>query len=86
MAYNEFSFDLLKSRFGVSVLDAPGIFRGIAPVASSAFFREQLKRNLPLISGVDTEKVRSELLIAPLFSGTARANRTPNRGVFRPGV
>lgn len=36
-------------------------------MAVSAFFREQLQRNLPLISGVDTEKVRSELLIAPLL-------------------
>jgi len=67
VTYDEFTFDLLGSRFGVSVVDAPGLFADTPPLPPSAFFREQLARNLPLVSGVDTEKVRSELLIAPLL-------------------
>lgn len=67
MAYNEFTFDLLRSRLGVTVADAPGIFRHAPPRPPGDLFREQLRRNLPLISGIDTEKVRSELIIAPVL-------------------
>lgn len=67
MTYNEFTFDLLRSRFGITIAEAPGMFRAMPPREPSDFFRETLRRNLPLVSGVNTEKARSELIIAPVL-------------------
>jgi hypothetical protein len=67
MAYSDFTLDLLEQRFGLTIQDRDGIFDSIPPVPVSDLFRQILKRNLPLVEGIGTEKVRSEMIIAPLL-------------------
>ena len=67
MAYNEFTFDMLEEQFGLTVTEVSGLFASTQPLPLTDYFRMQLARHRPLVVGVDTEKVRSELLIAPML-------------------
>jgi len=67
MAYNEFSIDNLKQRFGLQIDETSDLFAGVAPVAVSSLLQENLRENVPLALAISTEKSRSEMIIAPIL-------------------
>lgn len=67
MAYSEFSLRLLKERFGITATDSEDLFGDVPPLPATDFFQTLLQRHLPIVRGLGTEKVRSEMIIAPLL-------------------
>ena len=67
MSYERFTLNMLEQQFGLQLLEVSDLFATVKEVTTSAFLQTTLKRNLPLVMGKGTEKVRSELLIAPIL-------------------
>ena len=67
MAYSDFTLDALLHRFGVTVEIKTGLFSAIAPVSVGADFAAKLGEDVPFAVALDTEKARSEFIIAPLL-------------------
>ena len=67
MSYERFTLAMLEQQFDLRLLEVPDLFGAVKEISASAFLQTTLKRNLPLVMGKGTEKVRSELLIAPIL-------------------
>jgi hypothetical protein len=67
MAYESFTLDILTERFGLRFKEFDDLYAQIKPVAASELLLATLQRNLPLVVNKGTEKVRSELIIAPVL-------------------
>jgi hypothetical protein len=67
MAYGDFTLAELKQRFGLTLQEADNLFAHVAEVELPATLTDLLARYLPLAVNVNTEKARSELMIAPLL-------------------
>ncbi len=94
MAYSDFTLARVKEELGLTVLEGKSLFDAVLPIAPSTFLQEGLKRSRRFVTLVNTEKMRSEFLIAPilgeileavqdqgsLFSGTD-FNVDPARGL-----
>jgi hypothetical protein len=68
MAYSDFSLADLKARFLVAVSEDANLFEQISPVDLSAVLAGLLADNVPLALAIDTEKARSEFIIAPILA------------------
>ncbi|MCA1994000.1 MAG: hypothetical protein LDL41_18435 [Coleofasciculus sp. S288] len=67
MSYKDFSISKLKSLFNLRLIEqAEPVISKIA-VTPSAYIEETLKRNFRIAQSVSTEKIRSELMIAPIL-------------------
>lgn len=66
MPYGEFSLAEVKTKFGLTTAEWPDLFAGVPEVAPSPRLRSILDEFLPLALAINTEKAKSELLIAPL--------------------
>ncbi|MBD1804229.1 hypothetical protein H6F98_01905 [Microcoleus sp. FACHB-SPT15] len=68
MSYSDFiSFDQLIP-LGISQIRTVEKLVDFEPIAPSEFLTEALKRYIPLATAINTEKARSEYLIAPILS------------------
>ena len=67
MAYSDFTISLIKQRFGLQIDQSSDLFGDVAEVALPARLADILHRYLPLALNLNTEKARSELLIAPML-------------------
>ncbi|MCM0592245.1 MAG: hypothetical protein KA716_19380 [Gloeotrichia echinulata DEX184] len=67
MPYSQFSIETVETTFGISIMEAAGIFADISPVEYSDFLAQILKRYLPLALAIGTEKARSELILTPIL-------------------
>lgn len=67
MSYSEFTLSQLESEFNLILQERVEIFKAIQPVTPSALLKETLEENIPLALEIDTEKARSELIIAPVM-------------------
>lgn len=67
MAYSEFTLQELKRRFGLILDEDADLFSHASDLIVSDWLQETLHETLPLALAVNTEKVRSELLIAPIL-------------------
>ncbi len=67
MSYSEFTLSQLESEFSLILQERVKIFQDIKPVTPSHLLREILEENIPLALEIDTEKARSELIIAPIM-------------------
>ncbi|NEP35629.1 hypothetical protein [Moorena sp. SIO3B2] len=66
MSYRDFkSIAEVCNRFDLNIDESQNLFTDIAPVEVSELLQQILKRNIPLANAINTEKARSELLIAP---------------------
>jgi len=66
MSYSEFkNIAQVRNCFELNVDESQNIFADIPPVEVSEFLQQILERNIPLANAINTEKARSELLIAP---------------------
>ncbi len=67
MSYSDFTLRKIKTEFALQIAEAIDFF-GEAPVLEpSDFLQQTLQENLPLALAINTEKSRSEMIIAPIL-------------------
>jgi hypothetical protein len=81
MAYSDFTLMRVKAELGLIVTEGKSLFEAIATVPPSLHLQESLKRSEPFATLVNTEKVRSEFLIAPIL-GEVRAQAKSSVSLF----
>lgn len=64
MAFTDFTLDMLRVSFGLSIRQEP-LFTHVVPISIPAWLQETLARGMPLALG--SEKARSEFIIAPIL-------------------
>lgn len=67
MSYRDFNLKRVQDAFQIKMIEKPGIFAGIKPHPISHYLAETLQENVPLAVSINTEKARSELIIAPVL-------------------
>jgi len=73
VAYSDFkNIDDIKQRFHLKIASSDSLFANIPEVAVSALLQETLRENIPLALNINTEKARSELMIAPVLVETRK--------------
>ena len=75
MAYDAFTLARVQTDFGVTVQTGVNLFGHIPPVALDPAAALLLDRQRGLATAINTEKARSELLIAPLLTEVWRIGR-----------
>jgi hypothetical protein len=68
MSYRDFTLKEVTRRFGLSIAGSESLFAGAPEVKPSPLLRELLQEYLPLARAINTEKARSEFLIAPILA------------------
>lgn len=72
MAYSDFSLNSVKTSFDLTINESIDLFSNVQAIAPSELLKLTLKETIPLVSAINTEKARSELLIAPILLETRR--------------
>ena len=67
MFYSDFTLEKLENQFNLIIQERVELFQGVEPVAPSSLLREILEENIPLALEINTEKARSEMIIAPIL-------------------
>jgi hypothetical protein len=67
MSYSQFSIELIKTNFGITISELFGTFSDIPEVGYSDFLAQTLREYVPLALSIDTEKARSEFIVAPIL-------------------
>ncbi len=67
MSYSEFTLAKAKQDFGLTTLEKRDIFASIPELAASNLLTETLSYNLAIAFGSNSEKARSEFIIAPIL-------------------
>ena len=78
MAYSDFTLDDLKTQFQLALIEDRRLFADIKPVEVPAALHTLLEDNVYLALAIDTEKARSEFIIAPILA--------EYRKMFKPRV
>jgi hypothetical protein len=73
MAYSDFTLARVKEELGLTVLEGKSLFDTVVPITPSTFLQEGLKRSRRFVTLVNTEKMRSEFLIAPILGEVLEA-------------
>jgi len=77
MAYNNFTLIKVKKDFELTIDETQNLFQGVESLAASDFLTQTLDYYLPLATAINTEKARSEFIIAPIMGEIKR--RAKNR-------
>lgn len=64
MSYSNFDLKAVKQQLGIHLTEQEGLFSSVQEVAVSPVFQGILQENVPLARAINTEKARSELIIA----------------------
>ncbi len=75
MAYSEFSLAKAKQEFSLTTLEKRDIFAAVPELTASNLLAETLNYNLEIALGSNSEKARSELIIAPILVDLRRQLR-----------
>jgi len=67
MAYSDFNLSLVREAFGLVVEEPKSLFPNILPTQASDYLVTTLDENLALAIAINTEKARSEMVIAPVL-------------------
>ncbi|MEB3192352.1 MAG: hypothetical protein VKL42_18575 [Snowella sp.] len=67
MSYSDFSLSSVKKFFQLNLIEKADLFANCSELQPSPLLSETLKENLPLALASNTEKSRSEMLIAPIL-------------------
>jgi hypothetical protein len=67
MAFGDFDLKTVNERFGLTVDERSDLFSAIPPALLSARLRETLDQWAPAALAMNTEKARSEMIIAPIL-------------------
>ena len=66
MAYSDFNFDKIETELQLTIVEAD-LYASTPPLDSSPVLKEILQENVPLGLTINTEKARSEFIIAPML-------------------
>jgi hypothetical protein len=72
MAYNDFTLDALITQFRLQVHEESNAFASFTSLPISDLLQQMLQENLSLALDINTEKARSEFIIAPVLSEVRR--------------
>lgn len=72
MVFTDFTFDDLRTKLGLTLEEDRSLYDDVPPLAPSHLLAETLKDGVPLALGINTEKARSELNIAPVLMEVRR--------------
>jgi hypothetical protein len=64
MAYSEFTIKKVKDDFGLTIIENKDVFSNIKANQVSKYLKKALDDNVPLALAINTEKARSEFIIA----------------------
>ncbi|MCY7334184.1 MAG: hypothetical protein LH649_16355 [Pseudanabaena sp. CAN_BIN31] len=64
MSYSDFDLRKVKQNLGINLIEKENLFSSIRSVGITAYLQETLAENIPLARAINTEKARSELIIA----------------------
>ncbi|MCY3720709.1 MAG: hypothetical protein OXG97_00655 [Candidatus Poribacteria bacterium] len=67
MAYSNFTLEAVRTAFQLEIVESAGIFSEIASMDPSEHLATALARNVPLAITINTEKAKSELIIADIL-------------------
>ncbi|BDI16698.1 hypothetical protein ANSO36C_25000 [Nostoc cf. commune SO-36] len=67
MSYSDFTLDRVRKNFGLTISDKIDIFTSVHEVDCPPLLAEVLRENIPLALASNTEKSRSEMIIAPIL-------------------
>jgi len=67
MLYSKFTIEELVKTFNLTMAETAGKFNDLPEIPPSQFLQEALQYYLPLAVAIGTEKVRSELIVAPIL-------------------
>ena len=67
MAYSNFTLEMVKEKFALEKFETLGIFSEIEPVEPSPHLAMALAKKVPLAAAINTEKARSELIVADVL-------------------
>jgi hypothetical protein len=67
MSYSEFTLESVQIAFDLTIAERANLLDDTAIAKSSEFLKELLKEFAPLALAMNTEKARSELIIAPIL-------------------
>ncbi len=67
MAYSDFDLKKVKQKLGVNLIEKENLFSSVEYFSISAYLKETLAENIPLARAINTEKARSELIIANIL-------------------
>ncbi|QLE59088.1 hypothetical protein [Nostoc sp. TCL26-01] len=67
MPYSQFDIETIRENFGITILETVGTFAEIPEIPCSDFLTETLRFNTPIALAVNSEKSRSEMIIAPIL-------------------
>lgn len=67
MPYSDFDLRKVKQELGVHIIEQQAVFSGVKEVEISSVLSEMLTETIPLARAINTEKARSELIIANIL-------------------
>ncbi|BAY20990.1 hypothetical protein NIES2100_07340 [Calothrix sp. NIES-2100] len=67
MAYSDFNLEKVKQTFQINTIEAADIFANVSDLECSQLLKEILKYNVPIATASNSEKARSEMIIAPIL-------------------
>lgn len=67
MAYSDFKLSEIIKLFGLTISETSELFSAVAEVECSEYLAFTLKENIELAVSINTEKARSEMIIAPML-------------------
>ena len=67
MAYSNFTLETVRKNFQLETVQSLGVFSDIAPISPRDHFISDLPKKVSLASAVNTEKARSELIVADVL-------------------
>lgn len=72
MSYSDFTLAKVQADFGLTLTEQRGLFAGISPVNPSDLLAMTLAEYLSLAIDINSEKARSEFIIAPVLGDVRR--------------
>ncbi len=75
MAYRDFTLSRVKTDFDLTIAENVDLFQGVEAIAPSELLSLTLKETIPLVNAINTEKARSELIIAPILLEVRRQQK-----------
>ena len=67
MSYSQFTLDQMKADFGLTIQEDQSLFADLTELAPSPLLEQILQQYLPLALAINSEKARSEFIIAPIL-------------------
>ena len=82
MPYNRFTLRKAQETFQLQIDETKDLFSTVVGVKTSDLLDLTLARNVSLALAINTEKSRSEMIIAPIFARISRFGTAPGKSIF----